>query len=412
MSKVDGDPRKVKANRKKALRKLHHAYQAGELTDKQIERAKSLGIRFDDPHGLKPGVNDLASQRPAIAAQWHPEKNGSVRPEDVTTGSGFPAWWRHQMPDGTWHEWPQSVYARVGAAKGCPYCAGTKVLPGFNDLASRYPDLAAQWHSEKNAELKPSDVNCGSPQKVWWICPECGYEWPASVNSRVKGAGCKRCAGQVVLPGETDLVALYPLLSRYWDMDRNEGRTPRDVMPHSNKRVWWRHQMPDGTWHEWQAKVSSVVGRWKEDDPNSISCSVCAGRTVQQGVNDLESQYPGIAAEWDYGQNAPSTPQSVFCRTTKKYGWICKTCGHKWNAAVRSRVKGHGCPKCGTRRSSDSKRKRVVCVETGVLYGSINEATEAAGLKSRASISNALKNGNPAGGYHWRYEEERGPKGD
>ena len=55
---------------------------------------------------------------------------------------------------------------------GCPYCAGRKVLEGFNDLASRFPNLAEQWVVELNGGLKPNEVTTGCSRRVWWRCSE------------------------------------------------------------------------------------------------------------------------------------------------------------------------------------------------------------------------------------------------
>lgn len=50
---------------------------------------------------------------PDIAAQWHPVKNGRLRPEDCLPGSTKRVWWR--CTDG--HEWKAVVYSRAGAKK-------------------------------------------------------------------------------------------------------------------------------------------------------------------------------------------------------------------------------------------------------------------------------------------------------
>jgi hypothetical protein len=73
----------------------------------------------------------------------------------------------------------------------CPYCSGRRVLPGFNDLATEKPDLALEWHPDKN-DIKPSEVTKGSKEKVWWICSK-GHEWQATVANRSKGSGCPIC---------------------------------------------------------------------------------------------------------------------------------------------------------------------------------------------------------------------------
>ena len=73
------------------------------------------------------GFNDLASQRPDVAAEWHPTKN-EFGPESVTVASTRKVWWMCEAG----HEWQATVASR-GEARGCAVCAGRRVLPGFND---------------------------------------------------------------------------------------------------------------------------------------------------------------------------------------------------------------------------------------------------------------------------------------
>ena len=57
---------------------------------------------------------------PDLAAQWHPTRNGQLRPQQVTTGSGKKVWWRCPAD----HDWEAVVYSRTKAGTGCPVCAG------------------------------------------------------------------------------------------------------------------------------------------------------------------------------------------------------------------------------------------------------------------------------------------------
>ena len=141
------------------------------------------------------GENDLASLYPAIAAQWHPEKNGGLTAAQVPAGSNRKVWWRCEQG----HAWQAAVAARTAGGSGCPYCAGRKVLPGFNDLATREPLLAKQWHPTLNGGLTPEMVTCGAHRKVWWQCPE-GHVWKTMVYSRAgpRKCGCPVCAGTVI----------------------------------------------------------------------------------------------------------------------------------------------------------------------------------------------------------------------
>jgi len=143
-----------------------------------------------------PGINDLASHFPLLAAEWHPTENGSLSPEQVTPFSNRRVWWQC----GRGHAWIAAVAARTKEKSGCPYCTGRRVLPGYNDLATEYPQIAAQWCVPLNGELTPQHVTSGSKKKVWWVCPG-GHVWRAVIYSRTgDGCGCPVCAGKTNVP--------------------------------------------------------------------------------------------------------------------------------------------------------------------------------------------------------------------
>ena len=68
-----------------------------------------------------------------------------------------------------------------------------------NNLLVKFPDIAKQWHSTKNKNLKPEDFTYGSHKKVWWQCDKSpDHEWEAIINNRTRGTGCPFCARQRV----------------------------------------------------------------------------------------------------------------------------------------------------------------------------------------------------------------------
>lgn len=132
--------------------------------------------------------NSLSAKNPELAKEWNYEKNLTLTPEMIMPNSMKKVWWKGLCG----HEWEATVANRNSRGSGCPYCAGRKVLSGFNDLKTRRPDIAAEWNYEKNAPLLPTEVTSGSSKRVWWKC-ENGHEWEASIDKRCLGRGCPIC---------------------------------------------------------------------------------------------------------------------------------------------------------------------------------------------------------------------------
>ncbi|MHB8909281.1 MAG: zinc-ribbon domain-containing protein [Syntrophales bacterium] len=61
--------------------------------------------------------NCLQARYPSLAREWHPTKNGNLKPINLTTGSHKKAWWLCRKG----HEWETTVKDR-SRGQGCPYC--------------------------------------------------------------------------------------------------------------------------------------------------------------------------------------------------------------------------------------------------------------------------------------------------
>ena len=86
--------------------------------------------------------------------------------------------------------------------RGCPQCASVQrkqtqketLLKRCGSLQEVNPTLAEQWHPTKNQSKTPLQVLPGSSSKAWWLCPTCGHEWQAVIDSRNRGHGCPVCS--------------------------------------------------------------------------------------------------------------------------------------------------------------------------------------------------------------------------
>ena len=225
-------------------------------------RSQGKGCPVCTGQAVVPGDNDLASAFPALAAQWHPTKNGGLRAQDVMPFSGRRVWWICEKG----HEWQANVINRTRNKTRCPYCTGNKAITGINDLATTYPEIAAEWHPELNGKLTPQTTMSGSQKQVWWRCPD-GHEWQTTVVNRTRNkTRCPYCAGKKAIVGVNDLATTHPEIAAEWHPELNGKLTLQTMLPSSNKKVWWRCEKG----HEWQAQVISRTRRKK------AGCPVCA----------------------------------------------------------------------------------------------------------------------------------------
>ena len=252
----------------------------------------------------------------------------------LTTGSQRELDWKGKCG----HTWPAKVSSRCRSQNptGCPFCSGTKVLEGFNDLAYKNESLAAEWHPTENGTLKPTEVTVSSKTKVWWL-GKCGHTWEAEVGSRNSGRGCKYCSGNAVLVGFNDLATTHPEIAK--KVSPSSSISATQVSFGSKQKLLWRF----GCDHDFDAEVARVV--------RSAKCPYCSGHRILLGFNDLPSRYPKVASEWHPTKNKDISVSEVSFGSKQKVWWLKVSCGHEWQAIVGNRTSnGHGCSICAGKK--------------------------------------------------------------
>jgi hypothetical protein len=212
------------------------------------------------------GSRYWVSGYPELVEQWDMERNGALTPAETRAGSGRKIWWRCAVADD--HRWRATPNNRTNGT-GCPYCANRRASM-TNSLATRFPQLAAEWHPTKNGLQGPALIVCTSTRVVWWQCaPHPEHDWRASVRDRTRAqCGCPYCASRRVGSGNSLGVA-HPTVGAEWHPTRNGTRTAFDVLPGSRKIVWW--QCGADATHAWRATVCNRVLR-------ASGCPFCARR--------------------------------------------------------------------------------------------------------------------------------------
>ena len=282
-------------------------------------------------------TKEFVIEREDLMKEWNWDKNNKLGlfPDKLSCGSATKAWWT--CING--HSFFASISHKANG-RGCPYCSNHKVLPGYNDLQTKYPHLAKEWNYEKNYPLKPTDVIAGSHIIAWWTCPH-GHEYNMQILRRTQGCNCPVCSGKRVISGINDIQTTHPNLMKEWNWGKNNtlGLNPNKISFGSTKKVWWKCHTCG---HEWQTSPNSRT---------KTGCPCCASKVIVKGKNDLETLFPEIAKRWHPLKNKLK-PCEVTPFSNKKVWWTCnKDDRHEFQARIYSVTQGITiCPICSNQK--------------------------------------------------------------
>lgn len=371
----------------------------GHEWEAQIKsRNNGAGCPICSGHQILVGYNDLATVNPSLASEWHPTKNGNLTPKDVTKSNGKKVWWL--CKEG--HEWEAQISNRTNG-DGCPICSGTKVQFGYNDLFTKNPEIASEWHPVKNGNLTPRDVTSRSNKKVWWQCSK-GHEWKTAVSHRTNGRRCPICYGesQTSFPEQAIFYYLNKIVKAYnrykitpkieidvylpdlkigieydgayfHNTDSAKIRENRkneilkgndialirikeikdtsDIMDNNSNVIYRKIYQTD---LDLSNMINELIKRINYINNSDFQVDI----DITLDRSDIYNQYinlekeksllkvnPSVAEEWHPTKNGNLLPEHVKPSSNKKVWWICKE-GHEWEAVINSRNKGSGCPIC------------------------------------------------------------------
>lgn len=255
-----------------------------------------------------------------------------------------------------------------------------------NCLAVACPKVAAML-SEKDKHFA-FEVTVGSRREFTFVCPDCGQEFKARIYSIVKtvknsSTGCPVCAGRKVIQGINDLASQCPRVATM--LSEKDKHFAFEVAAGSRRKLTF--VCPDCK-QKFKAAVYSVV---RSVDKGFTGCSVCAGRKIVPGINDLASQCPEAAAMWS-DKNKLSAAE-VTVKSSRKAFFKCCNCEQEFEVAVcdvvRSVNNGNtGCPVCAGKRivpgvnDLATKCPKAAAIWSGENKLSASEITAGSGEKA------------------------------
>lgn len=279
---------------------------------------------------LLQGFNDLASKEPEISKEWNNERNHDT-PNNNLSSSNKKVWWKCEKHG---HEWEATISQRTKQKQNCPYCSNRRLLKGFNDLATRYPELQKYW-SKNNSTTMDNEI--GGTKEFLWICSTNEkHEYSATIYKQNDYKTCPVCHGKKAVSGDNSAYDHFSQkLKNEWDYEKNE-KEPTKYTKGSNYKAYWICEKEQ---HSFQ---SVIYNRIKRGD----GCPYCSNKKLITGFNDLKTVYPQLAKEWNNKRNNELNPTQILCGSSKKIWWKCSN-GHEWNTSISLRVsQGTQCPKC------------------------------------------------------------------
>lgn len=211
------------------------------------------------------GGNTIANKYPNLVKEWHPTKNKPLQPSQICPSSDQYIWWLCSQN----HEYEAKCGNRTKNNSGCPYCSGKKSSLE-NNLQIKYPEVAKEWHPDKNPKT-PDEYTMASGEKVWWKCSKNpNHEWEATIVNRTsKKTGCPVCNSKGV-NYTNNLSITHPEIAKEWHPTKNGLLKPTDITKGlcSNK-IWWLCSK-DNT-HEWYGKAG---------------CPYCTMNSIEKAVEE------------------------------------------------------------------------------------------------------------------------------
>lgn len=352
------------------------------------------------------GVNDLATTHPEIAKEWHPTKNGELKPNCVTKGSRHKVWWI--CPQG--HEYQATVNHRTSKdATQCPTCYSGRQTSFAEQsfyyyLKLLYPDAINRYTADFLGKME-LDIYIPALSVAIEYDGEAWHKTEKEEREERKYRICKEHNIHLIRLKEkiysdvknADECYIFPDLYRAKNLNR--------VIPNIL-------HMLDNSIHSFSKSVNdSPMIKDYDVDVERDRIKILSNYATRYKEDSLADLYPEIAKEWHPTKNGNLQPNMFKAQSGHKVWWICPDCGYEYETTINHRKNGTSCPKCGIKRSAE-KRSKSVCMIDPVTYQVIRKFKSITDIKTElginiSNISTVCNGKRPkAGGYIWRYEDD------
>ena len=294
---------------------------------------------------------------------WDYERN-TVSPSDITYKSTKKYCWicaqcgqpHERSADG---EQKSQLCRKCGSKKGI--ANGQKTHLSKTLTVADVPLLLNQWDYDKNP-MPPSEVASKCNKKFWWICAECGESFQRGANHEHETQLCRTCglkhrtennkAAKLV---KSHSIADDPILSKYWDYDKNT-EDPKTLLFRNQNFYYWKCPKC-GVSYKRRTAYQYV---------SSHLCNECSDKQRRIDSHQTRLKHyetvadrPNMMAQWDFEKN-DINPNQVSAHGVSNYWWKCPHCGKPEFTSPDKKYEYENCLECGRKRIGKTRRKNEV----------------------------------------------------
>lgn len=238
---------------------------------------------------------------------------------------------------------------------------------------------------KKNPNIELVGNYLGTHTNTIFYCKKCGNEWYAMPNNILRGHGCPICGRKRTVNARRKSNSFF--LSQLSTIAPNI--IPLEDYMAAKSKIKCKCKVCG---HEWKATPSSLL--------QGHGCPKCGienrntdrKKTNEQFIAELKTVNPNIE------------PMEPYNNDRTKIKCLCKVCAYEWYATPNNLLGGRSCPKCASIKRANARKKKVICVETGIVYDSATDAAHCLGKKEGSHITSCCRRKKEkAFGYHWKY---------
>ncbi len=303
-----------------------------ELEYSVNQRSGMLGCPMCTHQIASPEYN-LSTKNPELAAEWHPSKNASRKPENYLPYSNEKVWWLCPRK----HSY-ESTIANRNNGNGCPQChpsISRNEVRILTEMRSIFLEARKANKYGKEIDIFLPEINAGIEYDGYF------FHKGKIRNDREKNVVLKRNGITLFRVREMKL----PKISSF-DIVPEKGELKINDIINLLKVIEHQLDLPE----KYRLLISDYIkdGIFKNDEEYY---SILKNIKLPPREKSLAYLYPKIAAQLHPKLNNGINADLIYAHSGIKYFWQCGIVRkHVWPATPDHRSRGTSCPMCAGRK--------------------------------------------------------------